>query len=662
MAKPAKQDTHKIAGLPCYEYNKELLQQQLSILNPETEFITFDIETTTINEHLNFMYVWMICVANRFTMYGRRWSEWVEFINILGDTEVKIYVHNLSYEFQYIRSLLDFQESDVFCMKSRKVLKAKYRNIEFRCSYYLSNMSLAVWGKKMQVDHLKLDGDEFDYSKIRYPDTELDDNELEYAITDVVTQYECIEKTLEIEDYRLSTLPLTSTGFVRNDARIKIKKKRKLLKHLFPNLDQMKLLRDAFRGGDTHANRHYVGQVLDTVYSFDRKSSYPDNGVNDVFPMTPFVQETPTIYRLKELCNNKKICWMAKIELQNIRLRHEWWGFPYLPIDKCSELRKYINDNGRVLQAEHLVISITDVDWRILEEEYLFELISIRELYSSRYGKLPEEVRAVFIDYFQRKTELDGIPEQKIYYDKSKAKLNAVYGMMVQNPLKEDTIYTNYEFEVQEPELSEKMENYRKNGIWPYQWGVWITAWSRYRLHEGLWIAGEYGVYCDTDSVKSIVPLDFGEFNRARKQASERNGGMAVNPAGVVYHLGVFEQEPTYDKFITWGAKKYAYETNGDLKITIAGVSKRKGAEELSRSGGITALRPGFVFKLGGGTESTYNDVHLSNCNIDGHDIELTANIAITPSTYKVSITDEYKTLLEDVLNFKIYDIVVDNV
>mgnify|MGYP001026853740 CR=1 FL=1 len=663
MVRPEEQGCYKvIAGLPCYQYNIEIVKKFLSQLDIKNEFITFDIETTTIDEHTNFMYVWMVCVANKFTMYGRRWFEWKEFIELLGSVEVKIFVHNLSYEFQYIRSILDFTESDVFCMKSRKVLKAKYRSIEFRCSYYLSNMSLDTWGKKLQIQHLKKDGKDFDYTKIRYPDSLLDEKELEYAITDVVSQYECIEKTLEIDGYTLKDLPLTSTGFVRNDAKLKVKKKRGMLKKLFPTLKQLKLLRETFRGGDTHANRYYVGQVLDWVFSYDRKSSYPDNGVNDKFPMTPFVEEISTVYRLKELCKNSKICWMATVELANIRLKHSWWGFPYIPVSKSTELRHYINDNGRVLEAEHLVISITDVDWKILEEEYLFDLITVRQLYSSRYGALPKEVRDVFVDYFQRKTELDGIPEQKVYYDKAKSKLNSVYGMMVQNPLKEDVIYAGYEYVKLEPNLNEKMEAYYKSGIWPYQWGVWITAWSRFRLHEGLWLAGEYAVYCDTDSVKTLVELDFSEFNKTRMCESSKNGGKATSRGGKTHFLGVFEQEPTYEKFISWGAKKYAYEIGGELKITIAGVSKKEGAKELSRCGGIHALRPGFVFQLGGGSESTYNDVHMSNVNINGHDIEMTANIAITPSTYTMSITDEYRQLLEDVMNAKMYSFVVDNV
>lgn len=91
-------------------------------------------------------------------------------------------------------------------------------------------------------------------------------------------------------------------------------------------------------------------------------------------------------------------------------------------------------------------------------------------------------------------------------------------------------------------------------------------------------------------------------------------------------------------------------------------MSKRKGAEELSRHGGVASLRPGFVFRLGGGNESTYNDVEYTVDEIDGHKVEMVSNIAITPSTYTVSITDEYRSLLEDIMNYKMYDFVVDKV
>lgn len=50
-----------------------------------------------------------------------------------------------------------------------------------------------------------------------------------------------------------------------------------------PTLHVFELLREAFRGGDTHANRFYVGKILDNVGSYDRESSYPYELVNKNF-------------------------------------------------------------------------------------------------------------------------------------------------------------------------------------------------------------------------------------------------------------------------------------------------------------------------------------------------------------------------------------------
>ena len=56
---------------------------------------------------------------------------------------------------------------------------------EFRCSYLHSNMSLEVFLEKMGVEDLKQSGEEFDYSKIRYPWTPLSDQEMKYIVNDV---------------------------------------------------------------------------------------------------------------------------------------------------------------------------------------------------------------------------------------------------------------------------------------------------------------------------------------------------------------------------------------------------------------------------------------------------------------------------------------------
>ena len=126
----------------------------------------------------------------------------------------------------------------------------------------------------------------------------------------------------------------------------------------------------------------------------------------------------------------------------------------------------------------------------------------------------------------------------------------------------------------------------------PYQWGVWCTAYSRQMLFKGLALVSANqdeedddrfsdAVYWDTDSVKYLGNADWTPFNEARKQKSIESGAYATDKHGVTHYMGVFEGEGTYDKFRSCGAKKYAYEKNGKLSVTIAGVNKKKGGKEL---------------------------------------------------------------------------------
>lgn len=97
------------------------------------------------------------------------------------------------------------------------------------------------------------------------------------------------------------------------------------------------------------------------------------------------------------------------------------------------------------------------------------------------------------------------------------------------------------------------------------------------------------------------------------------------------------------------GAKKYVYEDmDGKLHITIAGVDKKKGAEELLENGGIEAFKSGFVFRKGGGAEIVYNDrPAISEIEVDGHKLAITSNAVIRESTYTLGLTEEYRRIIE---------------
>jgi hypothetical protein len=210
-----------------------------------------------------------------------------------------------------------------------------------------------------------------------------------------------------------------------------------------------------------------------------------------------------------------------------------------------------------------------------------------------------------------------------------------------------DTDHENL-FRVEEKNTQETLDRNKYRNFLLYQWGCFVTAHARFRLYEAQKIVGDDGVYCDTDSVKYIGEHDFTEYNEVRKNASINSKSFATDRKGITHYMGVYEQEQTYSRFITFGAKKYAYEyADGKTHVTISGVSKRQGGEELHEKGGLEALKEGFIFSKGGGVELVYNDhVDRKTINIRGHLVEIGPNVCIEPSTYTLSTTSDYKQIL----------------
>ena len=259
-------------------------------------FCAFDIESTndySINQA--FMYIWQFQIEDH-TVVGRSWDEYLTFCERLqeqlkSDEYLMVYVHNLSYEFSFLKGVYPFDNEEVFATESRKVLKCEmYGCMEYRCSYFLTNMSLAAFTAKMGVTQ-KLSGEEFNYKKIRYPWSVLSDRELEYCITDVISLVEALKVYFSIERDNFYTIPLTSTGFVRRDVKSAMRHFNKNeLQSMLPDYDIFCILREAFRGGNTHANRYYAEQILTNISSYDRVSSYPDVQINELFPMSHWIK------------------------------------------------------------------------------------------------------------------------------------------------------------------------------------------------------------------------------------------------------------------------------------------------------------------------------------------------------------------------------------
>lgn len=460
----------------------------------------FDIETTNICRRTSkgqidpelrpyaYMYHWQMAIG-KYVIFGRRWEEWLHALKVLSDkmhlsetTRLVIYVHNLPFEFQFCRRFLTV--TDGFYKDPYKPLRVVTSyGIELRDSLALSNMSLEQFCKQSRgCIHRKAAGD-LDYNIRRTAATIMTDKELGYCYNDVAGLAECIASRMQ--DDTLAGMPMTSTGYVRRECRNSMRKNRqnrRMFKDTALSPVLYRMFREAFRGGNTHANAAWAGKTIDgPVYSYDITSSYPAVIMEEEYPMGAFSGYDPEKQKADDP-DMQKYCYIFEILLDHPRYIGTC-GNPYISIAKCSHYTKgetWMEDNGRIRSADYIEATITNVDWSIIRETYQFDNYYIRNMYAAKKGPLPAEFKSVVMDYYKRKTELKGLqdPDSIYLYNKSKNLLNALFGMTTTR-LDMDLIrYTPGELLEYKPEgkpLEELLQKFYKsrNSFLPYQWGVY---------------------------------------------------------------------------------------------------------------------------------------------------------------------------------------------
>ena len=563
-----------------------------------------------------------------------------------------------------MRSVLNFGKDNVFLLDARKPLKATFNMIEFRCSYMLTNMSLGLFLDTMKVKNPKL---KYNYNRDRYSWSRLTWLDYRYNGNDVIGLYQALKKYIfEVNNDTIITTPLTSTGYVRRDIKEVLKQEvnQEHLRRIQPSLELLEMLHDAFRGGDTHLNRHYYGEILPIVntrhkgkkpriYCMDEKSEYPAVMMTCLFPWSQFNRLGHISVGNLERKIKSNFAILMKVAIYNVELRNEFFGSPYLSFSKCRNVQNYILDNGRVLEADYLETTITDVDYRIMKDIYKWNDndFIIVDSWQSKYGKLPEGVRREIMTYFYNKEMLKHTSPD--LYMKSKNKLNSIYGMTVLNPLKK-----SFMFDSEDNEYHEKIQDFEKiiddlikNKFLPYQVGVWVTCWARYRLHLGRSCLNSPldFIYCDTDSIffcDETNLKNFDKLNEELKNIAIKNDAYFIDDNGEGHYLGVYELDKECTQFISLGAKKYCYRDAHDKKLhlTLAGVSK-KGVKELKNQ--IRNFHEGFIFVNSAGLKAKYNDHVDEVVEIDGHKQRITSNVYLEETTYEIGLTDDYEKCIQ---------------
>lgn len=585
--------------------------------NKKVEFYNieagFDIETTSVkvgDDKRALMYVWQIGIGyqNR-VFYGRTWIEFVDLceqlsshLDLSENKRLVIYVHNLGYEFQFMRKYFDWV--DVFSASERKPIKALCSlGIEFRDSYILSGYSLENTAKNLAKHKIKKMIGDLDYSLIRTANTPLTPDEVNYCINDIQIILAYINEQIEYSG-NIAKIPMTNTGRVRKYVRDacyvgetksgragRYTRYRKIMQDLTLDTDTYKQLKKAFMGGFTHANANYVGEIVENVTSIDFTSSYPSVMVSEKFPMSRFKNVScETVSEFEELADKYALIFEVKFINLTPAIKQE----NYISASKCRDLINPIINNGRLVSADSLMLTMTEIDYSIMKQAYNWEHIEIGNLKRAHKAYLPKAICESILKLYQGKTELKDVEGFEVEYMLSKGMLNSIYGMSVTDVVKDNAIYDDHmeSWETETPDTFDEISKYNdsRNRFLYYAWGIWVTAYARRNLWTGIIDIGDDYLYSDTDSLKLVnyekhkPYIEWFDNQIIEKMTALCNHYkfdvellQPKTKKGVNKMLGVWDYEGTYDRFKTLGAKRYLYQDGEKMQLTVAGLSKQNG-------------------------------------------------------------------------------------
>ena len=643
----------------------------------------FDIEVSSFREHEEkraCMYIWMFGINNLVT-YGRTWEELDSFLKVLStvlgldeNRRLCVYVHNLSYEFQFIRKRFDWNE--VFLLEERKPAYCRTGGYEFRCSMKLAGgKSLESVGKDLQKYKVEKKVGDLDYNKVRHSETPLTEKELGYCENDIRVLLSYIQEKIET-DGDITKIPLTNTGYVRNYCRKACFKSWRRYKTLMKNLevepDEYGQLKRAFQGGFTHANAKYVGKVIENVASFDLTSSYPTVMVLEKFPMSrgKHIGSVTDVEQLLQLMETK--CCMFNLEVTNLRPRL----FQDNPISasKCQILERHIENNGRVVFADRLKITCTEQDLYIYAQFYDWDEWEITDMVVYDKAYLPRNFVKSILKLYKDKTQLKGLVDQTVNYMISKNMINAAYGMIVTDINRKEFDYVDDAFITSAPNLESNIEKYNKSmkRFLYYPWGVWVTAYARANLFSAIIELGDDYIYSDTDSVKFTnyeKHLDYfknyGEIIMEKISDASTFHRISVdefspqNKSGKKVTIGLWDFEGVYDKFKTLGAKRYLVQKDGKFSLTVAGVNKKSACKYLEETGDpFKFFTKDLVIPADYSKRNvlTYIDDETSGLVCDYNGVVLPyremSSIHMESTEYSFSLSDQFIKFLKGVQDF----------
>lgn len=495
---------------------------------------------------------------------------------------------NLGYEFSFFKGYLRKIITSIFAKTKRDVLKLNIcDNIVIQEVIGLFGRSLADIAKTYTTTQ-KLKGD-LDYNKVRLPITTVKPEERQYDINDVVILSELYDYVFNTYLAKGKKIPLTKTGIVRNEVKEKAGQKLNFIKKdLLPYLVDRdlytKLRTWLYKGGLTHSLYTSKGEKKDNVFCIDLTSAYPWTYATQYFPSGDRLNIKPCKECIIQAIKKYRH-WYAEIYIQSMTSKT---GHSIESIHKVrrTEKTKIVVDNGRVLQAENIVLTVNEVDYKSLVSNYKIKLAFISFSAFTKSIKCPDYIRIKVLDYFKDKTNIkveikkvekrqkelvtEGGHEEElnelsilhksltIAYNESKEKVNSVYGCTGTEVKTDCFEIDNKTGNIIEGDSKEWNKAIKDVFLSPFL-AYWCTSYVRARLIEGIVKFPDKVHQYDTDSLYVTADNEVLQWvnevnDRIRKEAERE---IPETEYEVCRQLGQWDIDGKYQYLMPLGSKRY---------------------------------------------------------------------------------------------------------
>lgn len=374
-------------------------------------------------------------------------------------------------------------------------------------------------------------------------------------------------------------------------------------------------LQRAFTGGVTFYERGVINQIFNDVWSADLTSAYVARIFLSRFPISKFKpldeqrlaalqrSKSPSQKLLSKEYENSAM--LITFECTGLKLKPEGWAFI-----SCEEKNRYrhfrdgiqedyenevYTNSSKIYYAPRYSSTITDIDFRLLHDNYTYETIKIKDVYAARYGYLPDYISNViaklYMDKVAAKDEYKlaerlgaGSLQAEYEYERIKSIIARLYGIFTQRPV---LIKYGYVPELHDTIiLNPRYIGKSKYKPVVYQWGVWTTAWTRKEIadlrsrllsapedRQIRVISGDTDCINFTGDATDIIADYNAEVNRQIRLRAAALGFSAEH----FRDLGNLEVK-LYKKYKICGLKQYAYiketEHGDQFDCRVGGMSR----------------------------------------------------------------------------------------